>query len=165
MTHTKTPHKHRDIIKAYADDRGLCAFVKRTPLEEWKHLNFCSSFLSDYKYFLCLPKHKDAVLNLLNGGESEAKGPFCYWLDASSTHPAFKNENPQWFEDHWYMLDEYESRIKPKKVKRVIATYMDCNGILRTTDLTYDSPSHLMRHADFPVGYSGLTLHEIEIQA
>ena len=160
MTHTKRPHKHRDMMKAYADDESLCVFIKLTPHEKWKVVDE-PAFLFQCEYFICLPKHKDAVLNLLNGGESEVKSPHCDWTNTSKTSPPI----PQWREELWYMCDKCESRIKPKKVKRVIATYMDCNGILRTTDLTYDSPSHLMRHADFPVGYSGLTLHEIEIQA
>ena len=120
MTHTKTPHKHRDMMRAYIDDTSLCAFIKLTPHEKWKVVDE-PAFLVQCEYFICLPKHKDAVLNLLNGGESEAKGPFSYWLDASSTHPAFSNETPQWFVDHWYMLDDFESRIKPKKVKRWVA--------------------------------------------
>ena len=155
MTHTKTPHKHRDIIRSYIDDTSLCVFVKLTPHEKWKVVEQ-PAFLFQCEYFICLPKHKDAVFNLLNGGESQLSADGLDWF--SFGLPA------TWERDRWYMSDAFESRIKPKKVKRVIATYMDCNGVLRTTDLTYDSASHLMREAHLPVNCSDLTLHEIEIE-
>jgi hypothetical protein len=80
-----------------------------------------TGFLRECQYFLCLPKHKYAALNLLNGGESQVGGSFGWWLEVSSNHPAFSGEDLVWSAVQWYMLDEFESRIKPKKVERWMA--------------------------------------------
>lgn len=102
-------HKHYDMGVAKLDNTTLVKFVKLlsgwvvTQSEDW-------NVASDY--FLCLPKHKKAVLNSLNGGAALA--------ESAGETLEHAMQNAEWSDDDWYMSDDFTSRIKPKKEKRWI---------------------------------------------
>lgn len=111
-----TAHKHAAMIKAKADNMDLVVFSKYK--KEWQEISRADddacSFYGDCKYFLCLPKHKDVVLHILNGGDGEVNyGEF--WQDCNVGQPI------KWNSRWWCMNEDCESRIKPKKEKRWIA--------------------------------------------
>lgn len=104
-------HKHAAMIKAKADNMDLVVFIK-VGNSEWRgtsEIPTCEGF----KYFLCLPQHKEAVINSLNGGKSEVN-----YLDTWS--PCNCNEPVEWSASWWYMDNNCKSRIKPRKEKRWI---------------------------------------------
>lgn len=113
MTHQKEPHAHAEMMKAYADDVSLCVLLKCEGPSYWVAARY-PSFHARHHYFPCLPRHKDAVLNMLNGGESQIKSS-AGWIDA------LNDDVEEWNPNYWYMLDDYESRVKPKKEKRWIS--------------------------------------------
>lgn len=135
MTHQKKPPPHAEIMKAYADDASLSALVRPNANYKWQ-LTPNLSFIPEASYFLCLPKHKDVVLNMLNGGEVQVKlsTDRAGWLDGGETEAQHS-----WHPESWYMLDEWESRIKPKTQKAWIAVYQTNAGFLRTTETPYES--------------------------
>ena len=113
-------HKHYNMIVAKAKNTELVVFVKYN--EAWQEVSSTDevscSFYSDCEYFLCLPKHAEAVLAKLNGTEWQ----FCKdvdWIDSNF------NQFNVWSDCWWYMCDSYESRIKPKKEKRWIVLQYD----------------------------------------
>lgn len=121
-------HKHYDMIVAKAANMNLIQFVRFD--KEWivqgRHENLNIAFEENYQYFLCLPKHKDVVLNILNGGNGEVNyGEF--WQDCNVGQPI------EWCPEWWCMNDNCESRIKQKKEKRWIAAKGDAvSGIYKT---------------------------------
>lgn len=110
-------HKYAEMIKAKADNMELVLFTKRGESSTWGELNNHGdvTFLHEFDYFLCLPQHKEAVLNALNGGESQLTFDGVTWNKCNLNQPV------EWSEDWWYMKGESQSRIKPKKEKRLIA--------------------------------------------
>ena len=138
MTHTKTPHKHRDIMRAYIDDTSLCAFIKLTPHEKWKVVEQ-PAFLFQCEYFICLPKHKEAVLTLLNGGDVQITVE-SHWNEPIEL--TAKEWCGKWsgFHMNWYMNPYCQSRIKPRKEKRWIG-YHECG---HTTSMSYPSKNGAM---------------------
>jgi len=117
--------KHYDMVVAKAANFELVQLMKINKVWEVVGSN-CSetiNFSSDYDYFLCLPKHTDAVLEKLNGGECQLCNDVD-WIDANS------EQFDEWGDIWWYMCDKYESRIKPKKEKRWIAVTRSGNDCL-----------------------------------
>ena len=103
-------HKHYDMIVAKAANTELVKFVKHlgewiaTQTDEW-------NIASDY--FLCLPKHKEACLHWLNGGD----------VISANTDARDGSINPyggKWSSDCYFMNEFHNLRIKPKKEKRWI---------------------------------------------
>ena len=81
-------------------------------------------FFSEHdEYFLCLPQHKDACLHWINGGDVQD----LYneeWTDCTPLSKTINtdSENSLKFSyHHMFMNEEFNFRIKPKKVKRWIA--------------------------------------------
>ncbi|AUS00281.1 hypothetical protein NVP1273O_04 [Vibrio phage 1.273.O._10N.286.54.C7] len=109
-------HKYAEMIKAKADNMELVLLTKRCESSVWGELNNHGdvTFLHEFDYFLCLPQHKEAVLNCLNGGESQLASISSGWLPANCGDPV------EWGGEWWYMNPNGESRIKPKKEKRLI---------------------------------------------
>lgn len=68
-----------------------------------------------FGYFLCLPQHKDTVIDSLNGGVAIFESP-----REKGEHAL---NQADWVKDEWYMQDDCNSRIKPKKEKRWIGVY------------------------------------------
>ncbi|CAH9011442.1 conserved hypothetical protein [Vibrio phage 191E37-1] len=112
--------KYAELFTAKLNDMGLVLFEKHRDWESWtiaKQSGRCFMVSDNFEYFLCLPQHKDAVINCLNGGVSEVfggsgnfdRGDAVIGSDWSSCSLL------------WYMNDACESRIKPKKEKRWIA--------------------------------------------
>jgi hypothetical protein len=109
-------HRHAEIIKAWADNQELLVLTTRYH-KEWGLTND-PSWDVDLDYFLCLPKHKDAVLALLNGGTAQFK--------SSRGWPDCKVDClGAWRADGWYMNSEMESCVRPKKQTRY-AYASDC---------------------------------------
>ena len=120
MTHTKRPHKHRDMMKAYADDSSLCVFVNLTHHEKWK-ITQNPAFFVNCEYFLCLPKHKEACLHWLNGGRIQWCDDLLAWTDKDNYTDDL--ESQEFFFGNGFMLDDNKFRIKPKKVKRFVVIH------------------------------------------
>lgn len=112
-------HKHYEMIVAKAANMELVVFVKTCDNGAWyeKGDNSACQWWEDSDYFLCLPKHKEAVLNLLNGGESQITFNGECWDKCNLNEPV------EWNDNWWYMKGESQSRIKPKKEKRWIGCY------------------------------------------
>lgn len=122
-------HPRADMIKAKLDNMDLVVLTKDSDNYwcETKRMSIGNDVC--YDYFPCLPKHKEAVLNCLNGGESQVF--FDGWYKALT--------DGGWYCDGWYMREDYESRIKPKqpiKAKRWIIITADGNELYSTTEPT-----------------------------
>lgn len=116
MAHVKIPHKHSELIKAKADNMDLVVFVKVD--EEWRETKSCNDammFFEGKHYFLCLPQHKEVCLHWLNGGDVQ--------LQAFPTNPFIDYIVPlsSWSHELWWMSEQCNIRIKPRKEKRWIA--------------------------------------------
>lgn len=108
-------HKHADMIKAKAENIELVQLMKINKV--WEVVGSKSgetiNFSSDYEYFLCLSKHKEACLHWLNGGDVEFKrGDVWFGYICSA-----------WASNVRWMSEQAEIRIKPKKEKRWIAVH------------------------------------------
>ena len=117
-------HEHYDMIVAKAENMDLIQFVYNNHFEKWVE---CAGqedvrFVDGGMYFLCLPKHKEACLHWLNGGDID-------YLDSNEgwvRHSKY-TESIKW--NHRMMLVDPEEkfRIKPRKEKRCIAvTKQNC---------------------------------------
>ena len=121
MTHTKKPHKHRDMMKAYAGDSSLCVLIYNEDDDKWIHTNPRAFF--DYPYFeffICLPKHKEACLHWLNGGLIECNSKLTEGWEV-----CFDYNKYFWKPNCGMMREDANYRIKPKNVKRWVAFKWD----------------------------------------
>jgi len=150
-----TKHRHAEMIKAKADNMELVVFHNAKEPNEWTENveRLIPGFREDWDYFLCLPQHKDAVLNCLNGGVSEVfggSGNFCRgdavigssWRSCSLL---------------WYMNDTCESRTKHRKEKRWIAIKKGNKEVGRYTCETLEEAKDMY----IPRWWSH---HEVEIE-
>ena len=112
-------HANAEMIKAVVDNLELVIFFKEADDARWfkTNINSLVNACSTTEYFLCLPQHKEAVLNSLNGGDSEVSYGGDLWTKCNCDQPV------KWDSRYWYMVENCESRIKPKKQKRWIATF------------------------------------------
>lgn len=131
-------HKWHDMIVAKAANMHLVTLIKFG--DEWMvsaphETGAILTFDDRYEYFLCIPKHKEACLHWLNGGEiqnKDNKGFYDCTLDVATKFDAnciFMNVNN-------------EIRIKPKKEKRWIAvdaTTGQCTRHYSTKDGCFNS--------------------------
>ena len=106
-------HRHYEMIVAQAANIELVQFIKIN--KKWEvcgeYDKNLINFHSANDFFLCLPQHKKECIHFLNGGDVQ----FEYeggWVDC--------DPSTEWNAEKWCMLDRFNSRIKPKKVKRVI---------------------------------------------
>ncbi|AUS01495.1 hypothetical protein NVP1286O_04 [Vibrio phage 1.286.O._10N.286.55.C4] len=107
-------HKHYDMIVAKAANMELVVFYK-LPCEEWWQLDSeCEALPGEVEidYFLCLPRHKEACLHWLNGGD----------VERLTAHQGFLKVGYglAWSACHEFMNEELKFRVKPKKEKRLI---------------------------------------------
>lgn len=112
-------HRHAEMIKAKADDMDLVVCCKEES-GEWRYGDFrdlCD--LDALDCFLCLPKHKEACLHWLNGGEIEMQSDEA-WMPVEM----FKNTMP-WHPLRIFMEDYTATRIKPHKEKLWLAVKTD----------------------------------------
>jgi len=112
--------KHSEMIKLWADNDELSVFVKNGG---WSSVS-APSWDDGLEYFVCLPKHKEAVFELLIGGKAEVlieskSKPEPYWSNCGL--PTSK----EWENNWWYMSNDVESRVKPKKQTRYAYAYSD----------------------------------------
>lgn len=143
---TENAHPHAEMIAAKAADMSLSVLVKMAHV--WVKA-ITPVWNEDIEYFLCLPKHKDAVLNILNGGESEVSSFNGEWDECNCNIPT------RWSRSWWYMRDIYESRIKPKKEKRWVRVQR--NGLSLDTMILFDTKEDA-------VGNGSYQAFEIEVE-
>ena len=119
-------HPHAEMIKAFLDNTEICVLINHEDEGKWLYAN--PGALLDYQnqeFFACLPQHKEAVLNVLNGGESQTYREGGTWKLAVC--------GSGWNSDFWYMREDKESRIKPRKEERWIAVSGDATSNLYKT--------------------------------
>lgn len=128
MTHVKTPHPHKEMIIAKASNMDLVVFCNGPFGSKWHVVDHeWPSFTKDFDCFLCLPKHKDACLHWLNGGDV---------ISANMDH----RDGPinpyagKWSPDCYFMSEHHQLRIKPKKVKRWIGVRAKDGATTRATE-------------------------------
>ena len=111
-------HRHHDMICAKAANMDLVVFVKN---DEWDLTESCNDalmFFAGKDYFLCLPKHKEACLHWLNGGDVEFISDFSDgWTDYDPLSV--------WTAGSVFMQIDYKFRIKPRMEKLYIAVKTD----------------------------------------
>jgi hypothetical protein len=113
-------HKYYEMIVAKAANMSLVKFIKMDG--NWEDAGLSDKFISfseEYDYFLCLPKHEEACLHWLGGGEVQMahKGEF-YNVSSVSLRCV-----DGWNDRCAFMDDSFELRAKPKKEKRWIGVY------------------------------------------
>lgn len=144
-------HPHAKMIKAKVDNMSLVVFSKKHD-NSWAEIQ-CDDcvFIPDFEYFICLPRHKDAVLNSLNGGTSETYRAYTGgWAEACA------NGSDGWNYDFWYMDESRQSRIKPRKQKRWIG--VNGNGL---TTRHYATKDELIASLLRPIDWSCV---EVELE-
>ena len=132
------------MIVAKAENTELIVFVKDG--NHWNEITQATPFYEHNNYFLCLPQHKEAVLNSLNGGVAQFESP-----REKGDHAL---EQADWSSSEWYMQSDATSRIKPKKEKRWV---IECNGALLSTRLFTSESS-----AQQSVGESGYSTDDVQ---
>ena len=115
-----TKHRHAEMIKAKADNMELVVFYKDCyyPEQGWKETSQLP-MQEEFKYFLCLPQHKEACLHWLNGGETQMHADNRYF------DIEMRESTPRWSARRIFMNDRANTRIKPKKEKLYIAVKTD----------------------------------------
>ena len=110
-------HPHAEIFKAYLDNTDICVLINHENESKWLRTNPRALFdYQDQEFFACLPKHKEACLHRLNGGEVQIKyNSSNNWCDCTAAP-----DKPTWGHDHIFMDEFVITRIKPKKEKRWI---------------------------------------------
>lgn len=154
MTHQKKPHVHAEIIKSKADDTSLVVFRKNEITGVWLEVVKNDDVFHKFStYFLCLPNHKEACLHWLNGGEAQTDRGCGEFVDS---YP-LSDFDGKWYCDFWYMLDDYESRIKPRKETRHVVIH---NGELVGELFKFDSDIR----ASYGAEYHELQIFKIEVE-
>lgn len=110
-------HRHYDMIVAKAANMDLVVFCQGNG--KWVEVTCDFSQIAwweDNKYFLCLPQHKEACLDWLNGNDVEYRHKDDEsWFELSDSHCWC------WSRYNNTMNSNLEFRIKPKKEKRWLA--------------------------------------------
>lgn len=122
-----TAHKYADLFKAKLDNVELVLFEKHRDWADWcecktdTRYDGAIFFVSDnFEYFLCLPKHKEACLHWLNGGEIQYRhGVTQEWDGYGPTKT--------WTAGSIFMQEHVDIRIKPRKEKRWIGYFANTN--------------------------------------
>lgn len=151
MTHQKKPHRHADIMKAYADDLGLILFSNGPFGKKWHVVNRkWPSFNEGFKYFLCLPKHKEVCLHWLSGGDIQyRRGSSQEW----DSYGPIKT----WTAGSVFMQDHVEIRIKRSKETRYAVIH---NGRLVGELFKFDYDIR----ASYGAEYHELQIFKIEVE-
>ena len=113
-------HAYAELFTAKLNDTSLVLFEKHEEWKEWREVtksDLAFAVGGNFEYFLCLPKHKETVLNSLNGGIAQFESP------REKGYHAL--EQADWSSSEWYMQEDATSRIKPKKESRWIAVNPD----------------------------------------
>ena len=118
-------HKHYEMIVAKAADTELVVFFKCDTGWYFDDTSETIKFHSDTDYFLCLPQHKEYCLHWLNGGEVQDlyNDEWTYCAPLSKTINTDSENSLKFSHHHMFMNEEFNFRIKPKKVKRWIGVY------------------------------------------
>ena len=152
-------HKHYEMIVAKAADTELVVFFKFDTGWYFDDTSETIKFHSDTDYFLCLPQHKEYCLHWLNGGEVQDlyDDEWTYCAPLSKTINTDSENSLKFSHHHMFMNEEFNFRIKPKKVKRWI-------GVYHTNQF---QPTRTFRHKndlDTFIAESGIGYQSIEIE-
>jgi hypothetical protein len=110
----KRPHAEQ-AIAWFGDDEMIV--LRKTLADEWV-LAETPQWYEGVEYFTCQRSHLPAVLALLNGGEAQIScSKASHWDDIDL------GVFGVWSAESWYMNDQFESRVKPKKQKRYAYAY------------------------------------------
>lgn len=101
-------HKYSEMIRAKAENTNLVLLVKSEGSGEWFESIFYFPVNEEFEYFLCHPKHTITCLHLLNGGDIYLQGKHHEREITSETLG-------DWLPNMWYLSEDYETRIQPKK--------------------------------------------------
>lgn len=155
-----TAHRHADLIKAKVDNMELVVFCYSSCKGEFKELP--KNYLPDTsgsKYFMCLPKHKEACLHWLNGGDClisfDSVKDVCGVIHGC--------DEKKWKISGGFMNQSATIRIKPRKEKRWIAHFMVGNDYC-TTQFSYKTIHQLKGAAHAPNGFDDWQFIEIEVE-
>lgn len=126
-------HKHYKMIVAKAANMGLVKFAKRDGVD-WAACQDQGGVNStrmdpSWEYFLCLPQHKEACLHWLNGGDVQVQD------FPTNDFNDYSDEKYEWSLETWWMSEQCNVRIKPKKEKRWI-------GYCANTNQTFPHPQN-----------------------
>lgn len=124
-------HKHVELIKAKADNMELVKFYKSTSNGWCVCSNQGCVFDEKWKYYLCLPQHKEECLAWLNGSHIQDyfKGE---WVNCKD----YKGEDWTWM-DNIFMNEEAVLRVAPKKVIK----YAIYDKVEKVVGWTFDDKS------------------------
>lgn len=115
-------HKHYEMIVAKAANMDLVVFLKHANEDKWKAMRLTGLQFPDlggtHDYFMCLQKHSKEALSWLNGVDVQGEDPN---KPGSFDDYAPYKDRAHWSSTAWYMRDDRNVRIKPKKEKRWIA--------------------------------------------
>jgi len=147
--------KHSEMIKTWADNNELVALVKTST--RWVSAN-SPTWNEGCEYFVCHEKHEYAVLALLNGGKAEVM--VGYGIDSKPRWTeCYLPSNKEWENHGWYMSDELESRVEPKKQTRY--AYASPNGGMT---VHYGSLEELEKRCIGMLGVNGVQLVTFEVE-
>lgn len=109
-------HKYYDMIVAKAENMELVVFIKRSNNTLWENMKLVGFQFPDlvgtHDYFMCLQKHSALVMEWLNGGDVQGEDPNNKGVfDDYAPH----KDRVNWSSTAWYMREDKNVRIKPKK--------------------------------------------------
>lgn len=111
-----TTRPYSEMIKAWADNKNTVVLFRTR--DEW-YLCGDPTWREDIEYFICLEKHKNTTLAFLNREDIQIRSSDGHhWLDRDNSYP-------DWSWSGWYMNEDLQSRIKPKKETRWMYRYPD----------------------------------------
>lgn len=148
-------HKHAEMIKAKADNMDLVVISKRSN-GKWRVVGGWPEWLQNRDYFLCLPQHKKACLHWMNGGDVQLQdfpaNSFCDYIDECSP----------WSDEIWWMSEQCNIRIKPRKEKRWIGFSPKSNIVTGMSFITKESlAEHVNQNFAYPEYVQAI---EIEVE-
>lgn len=146
-------HKHYEMIVAKAADTELVVFFKCDTGWYFDDTSETIKFHSDTDYFLCLPQHKEYCLHWLNGGEVQDlyNDEWTYCAPLSKTINTDSENSLKFSHHHMFMNEEFNFRIKPKKVKRWIGVHSKSGAVTQGfCDTKKEIEGHVLRGACSP---------------
>ena len=157
-------HKLYDMIVAKAANMELVRLAKPNNgkwVVQADVVQKSTQFGEGFEYFLCLPQHKEACLHWLNGCYVQERG----FYNADAFGDITMIGNNCWNVNHIFMDSTSEFRIKPKKVKRFIASFPWGGNDDFVTPKSFPTTRELNEYVDTHYGeQNSMQIHEIEVE-